>query len=1299
MTKRLLFPFAYMLALVAALLAALPWAPPAAYAAAAGSASNADIDDKDDPEDNDDEEEDGNEEEENEEEEEEEEDPPPPPPPPPPPWPSDPPPPSDGNGSPDDPNSPPEKTTPDPVGYVSGNVYEAVTDLCIPCPDIDLVFRRSYSSHSSVLGDLGYGWSHSYDWRVRLSGDKVIVRASGESGASDADHTFEAVEKGRSVSNADGYRLSRCSGGRYSLTTPGKTRYAFTKSGRLASVTTWNGTRVDVLRGEGDAIRSVRHANGKELVFFYSENGALARIATPDSAVWVEFVQRAANGSRQLERVVRHDGGQASTNVYGYVSRPRPGTWRSPPFNAAFSTGGSTSSGTMVGENTVVRIPSPSGGGGTYTSGGVAPVLSRKTDANGLSASYVYDRLTDSPKVRCCGMEMTNGLFAAVFAYYAGYTVESKATAFGVSKTLYGYDSDRRETERRTGDELLLTSYDSQGNAAWTVRTNAQHALSVLRTYDGRHRNVSVATAFDASPTRATQFGWDDVRGVMNRVVTPEGRVREWTTNGFDVVEYGAGRGDARLVTYRVCDTNGHVRAVLGPDGGRTDVAYHPDGSVAAVETEGLPRVAYAYDALGHVAAVTRPGPDGIARTTSYANNWRGKPTEVSYPDGTSESLVYDGEGTKVVRRMDALGREDVYRWTLGLPVHAARVAGGVTNALYAVSHDPQLNVVAIDDPLGRRAESYVLDENERVVAVTNLEGQVLRRTYALGSMVASEMRFDGTSVAYGYGADANLATVAYPDGTLRFGYDGDGLMTSAESAAGLVSNAYDAATGWLDASRGADGSWVRYARSDGGAVTARVSVAGTSAYACDKAGRRVRSVSPAGTLAFGYCPWNGLLTAVTNANGVVTAYAYDVMDRVTNIAWTTQGGVALGGFSYTYDTIGRIVARGHALGTNRFDRAYAYDDLDRLVSDGGVSYAYDAAGNRTARRGDAGGDVAYALGVGDRLASWTGGAYEHDAAGCVTRIARGADTWDLAWNGQYQLVSVATNGVFAESYAYDALGRRASTTNAEGTERHVYDENWQVIADLDESGHVIRAYEWGEGIDQLLAVKIGSRTYMALTDVQGTVWGYADEGGAVVARWTYDAWGNVLDEEVAASAAELRAVRYRFQGRERSAATGLASFRMRWYDPATGRWLSKDPIRLNGGLNLYAFCGNAPNTNTDPFGRCGENSQRPYWERYFDYTTSLMINPLIVIGGTPISTIPKSWAPSTGGRPPALGSNNPWTSVPRGLGLDRGALRPLLRSAPFRAASATAGAALIGAGVWNAGVAVGGLIGAAFSD
>ncbi len=164
------------------------------------------------------------------------------------------------------------------------------------------------------------------------------------------------------------------------------------------------------------------------------------------------------------------------------------------------------------------------------------------------------------------------------------------------------------------------------------------------------------------------------------------------------------------------------------------------------------------------------------------------------------------------------------------------------------------------------------------------------------------------------------------------------------------------------------------------------------------------------------------------------------------------------------------------------------------------------------------------------------------------------------------------------------ALGRRVATMTQEGTVRHVYDNNWQCIADVDASGNVLRSYVWGDGIDNLLAVKIGDDVYTALTDNQGTVWGFTDGNGEVVARWTYDAWGNVLSSDVTVPA--LAALRYRFQGREWSAVTGLMNFRMRWYDAVTGRWLSKDPIGLNGGVNLYVFCCNSPINLTDPSGR-----------------------------------------------------------------------------------------------------------------
>ena len=55
-----------------------------------------------------------------------------------------------------------------------------------------------------------------------------------------------------------------------------------------------------------------------------------------------------------------------------------------------------------------------------------------------------------------------------------------------------------------------------------------------------------------------------------------------------------------------------------------------------------------------------------------------------------------------------------------------------------------------------------------------------MAREYLVGDFVASETRFDGTTVQYGYDADGNLASISYPGETLSFSYDGDGLMLSA---------------------------------------------------------------------------------------------------------------------------------------------------------------------------------------------------------------------------------------------------------------------------------------------------------------------------------------------------------------------------------------------------------------------------------------------------------------------------------------------------------------------------------------
>ena len=48
-----------------------------------------------------------------------------------------------------------------------------------------------------------------------------------------------------------------------------------------------------------------------------------------------------------------------------------------------------------------------------------------------------------------------------------------------------------------------------------------------------------------------------------------------------------------------------------------------------------------------------------------------------------------------------------------------------------------------------------------------------------------------------------------------------------------------------------------------------------------------------------------------------------------------------------------------------------------------------------------------------------------------------------------------------------------------------------------------------------------------------------------------------------------------------------VSYYRARYYDPATGRFLSEDPIMFGGGDNFHLYAGNDPVDLDDPFGMC----------------------------------------------------------------------------------------------------------------
>ncbi len=237
-----------------------------------------------------------------------------------------------------------------------------------------------------------------------------------------------------------------------------------------------------------------------------------------------------------------------------------------------------------------------------------------------------------------------------------------------------------------------------------------------------------------------------------------------------------------------------------------------------------------------------------------------------------------------------------------------------------------------------------------------------------------------------------------------------------------------------------------------------------------------------------------------------------------------------------------------------------------------------------------------------------------------------------------------------AESYQYDSLGHRTCSVRFQSgistTNYYIYaaspgsgGNGIQCVADIDSSGNLLRSYTWGPGIDNLLAMTVYTgtvtKTYYALTDHLGTVHALTDSSGNIVESYKYDAWGRVLGvydnggnpltSDLGSPTSEI-GNRYLWQGREYSYATGLYNFRARWYDPVTGRWLSKDPIGISGGLNQYVFCNNNGVNFVDPYGT---------QEIFIGIDWALLEEPPI----TPRPILPEGWRPGNsmpkGFRPP----------------------------------------------------------------
>ncbi len=172
----------------------------------------------------------------------------------------------------------------------------------------------------------------------------------------------------------------------------------------------------------------------------------------------------------------------------------------------------------------------------------------------------------------------------------------------------------------------------------------------------------------------------------------------------------------------------------------------------------------------------------------------------------------------------------------------------------------------------------------------------------------------------------------------------------------------------------------------------------------------------------------------------------------------------------------------------------------------------------------------------------------------------------------------------FVDDYAYNSLGQVVSVT------QHAAASPLPPGEGQGEGGGLSQVSSDETGTVPLAAP---GNVVWPLTDNLGTVRDLAQynpttQSTTVVAHRVYSAYGQLISQT---NPSNLRAAAvdclFGFTGRPFDPATGLQNNLNRWYDPATGNWLTQDPTGFAAGdTNLYRYCGNSPANATDPTGR-----------------------------------------------------------------------------------------------------------------
>ncbi|MDR5773605.1 MULTISPECIES: RHS repeat-associated core domain-containing protein, partial [unclassified Caballeronia] len=307
------------------------------------------------------------------------------------------------------------------------------------------------------------------------------------------------------------------------------------------------------------------------------------------------------------------------------------------------------------------------------------------------------------------------------------------------------------------------------------------------------------------------------------------------------------------------------------------------------------------------------------------------------------------------------------------------------------------------------------------------------------------------------------------------------------------------------------------------------------------------------------------------------TSYDYDERGNLI-----TKSGGAHAPWRYRYDEQNRLIeASRHARPPAPWERSHhAPRDDSPPKPELVVRFSYDAFGRRIAK------DVQRASGPAElTVFTWDGDVLLMEERFEALPRERGFER--RSENARYAMVREDAQDAYSLPVA-----QRMHTLDAEyqWTRALLYlhePGTFVPLARLDEK--LVEPAFLATGTDgRFVQVPAKSKhaTVFYQNDHLGTPQELLDESGKVVWLARYKAWGGRKGAPYGKEDPAETDNAIRFQGQYHDEETGLHYNRNRYYDPATGRYISQDPIGLAGGLNPFQYAPN-PVTWVDPLGLC----------------------------------------------------------------------------------------------------------------